>query len=594
MKKITIICLLIGLFLPFSQIGASDQGFPVNATNDSYNQDQFSVSGKYIVYSNKSGEKYELYLYDRTTGSKELLATQYGVAFEPAIDGQNLVWVETSYGKNVIWYNLETKVKNKIAKPNSYSHDIHPRVKGNLITFMRWNFLDNVSSIMYYQIAQDKLDGLIITRNTHQTNQNNDNDRIVWQDDSSKLNEIYTYDLATKKTKILIQNGLNHYFPTLSAQHVAWDSNNAIYVFNLLDNSLQVVGSNNYANFNSDLDGQNVVYQSYRGGNYDIYLYNLQTRSEVQITNSPADDEVPQLDGQVVTWKRKTVDGSYDIYYQNITSGTEKLYSQLTFKTLSANRVEISWPLTNTDQYVMGVMYRATKANEQGQVVAERIIGNSYIDSYLDLKQTYYYTLHLIDSSGRESENSNRYAYRPGFKKLVKLVNSPSVYLIDGQEYHVISTREMFNYYKFKDQDVQTIDQSELDQYVYRGTLLFPSGTLLKTSEDPAVYLVYNNVMRPFESAEVFLRTGYAWNLIKNVPRESFSSYQKGEKLTLKEFVHPDGALIRYSNQPTVYLMEGGRRRAITSEKTFQKFGFKWSDVIFVPTYWQYPDGLVL
>lgn len=595
MKKFILICLLLGLFSPLFAVNAtSNMGVAVNATNDSNYQDQFAVSGDYLVYSDKLGDRYDLYLLNLKDNSKLLLATQQWVTFDPAIDGKNIVWVEHSYGKSIIWYNIDTKIKTAIARQTGYTHDIHPDVQGNIITFTRWNFVDNISNIMFYKIDQRVLDGVFSVANSRQTNQANNANNVVWQDDRNKLNEIYLYNFNTKQTKVLGQNGLNHYFPKVAGQNVVWQSNNAIYAYNLDSNSLQVIGSNNYANFNADVSGQNVVYQSIRHGNHDIYLYNLKTKSEVQITTDPQDDDHPILDGDRLFWTKRNAEGSVDIYYQSISAYIEKLYSRLSFRTLAANRVEISWPQADPEKYSASMLYRSTAVNEQGRLIADHVNTNSYIDGYLDLKQTYYYTLHLIDKEGRELVGDRAYAYQPGARKLVKLANSPSVYLVDGQEYYVISSRSMFNYFQFNDKDVRTIYQSELDQYSYKGSLLFPSGSLLKVDYDPAVYLVYDNTVRPFESAEVFLRAGYAWNMIKKVRPEIFSSYQRGDKLTLQNFTHSNGALFRYSNQPTVFLMENGKRRAISSEKVFNTYGFRWSDVIYSPTYWQYPDGPAL
>ena len=81
---------------------------------------------------------------------------------------------------------------------------------------------------MFYKIDQRVLDGVFSVANSRQTNQANNANNIVWQDDRNKLNEIYLYNFNTKQTKVLGQNGLNHYFPKVAGQNVVWQSNNAL------------------------------------------------------------------------------------------------------------------------------------------------------------------------------------------------------------------------------------------------------------------------------------------------------------------------------------------------------------------------------
>jgi len=55
-----------------------------------------------------------------------------------------------------------------------------------------------------------------------------------------------------------------------------------------------------------------------------------------------------------------------------------------------------------------------------------------------------------------------------------------------------------------------------------------------------------------------------------------------------------DGTLIKYPDQPGVYLIQGGQKRAFASGEIFEKLGFKWEDVIEIPVEEIYPDGLII
>ncbi len=53
--------------------------------------------------------------------------------------------------------------------------------------------------------------------------------------------------------------------------------------------------------------------------------------------------------------------------------------------------------------------------------------------------------------------------------------------------------------------------------------------------------------------------------------------YREGAFLKL-----PDGTLVRSIENPTVYVIADGKRRAIDSEQTFNDYGYAWDTIIFV------------
>jgi flagellar basal body-associated protein FliL len=52
-----------------------------------------------------------------------------------------------------------------------------------------------------------------------------------------------------------------------------------------------------------------------------------------------------------------------------------------------------------------------------------------------------------------------------------------------------------------------------------------------------------------------------------------------------------NGTLIKYPNQPEVYLIENNKKRAFVSGEVFERLGFKWEDVIEIPLEEEYEDG---
>lgn len=68
-----------------------------------------------------------------------------------------------------------------------------------------------------------------------------------------------------------------------------------------------------------------VVWQDYRNGNYDIFAYDLDTRSEYQITSEPHDQVAPSIYGNKIVWEDHRNGGWWngDIYMYNLSTGEE-------------------------------------------------------------------------------------------------------------------------------------------------------------------------------------------------------------------------------------------------------------------------------
>ncbi len=55
-----------------------------------------------------------------------------------------------------------------------------------------------------------------------------------------------------------------------------------------------------------------------------------------------------------------------------------------------------------------------------------------------------------------------------------------------------------------------------------------------------------------------------------------------------------DGTLIKYTSQPEIYLIENNQKRAFKSGEIFESLGFKWEDVIEISVDEVYPDGPII
>lgn len=92
---------------------------------------------------------------------------------------------------------------------------------------------------------------------------------------------------------------------------------------------------------------------------------------------------------------------------------------------------------------------------------------------------------------------------------------------------------------------------------------------LIKTANDPKVFLVDNNRRVHIPNPSIFEAGGYKWSDIKTVTQKEMSSI-------------PDTALIKSPIDAKVYLVKDGAKQWIPDETTFLSAGLKWSDIILI------------
>ena len=111
-------------------------------------------------------------------------------------------------------------------------------------------------------------------------------DTVVWADNYFGDMDIYAADLS----------------PTLNAG--ISDPNKPVEF---------AIAANEAEQTNPDINGNIVVWQDNRNGDWDIYGYNLTTRQEFQITDNPYDQTNPAVSGNTVVWEDNR-DGNLQIF----------------------------------------------------------------------------------------------------------------------------------------------------------------------------------------------------------------------------------------------------------------------------------------
>lgn len=163
----------------------------------------------------------------------------------------------------------------------------------------------------------------------------------------------------------------------------------------------------------------------------------------------------------------------------------------------------------------------------------------------------------------------------PAEGTLVKSKDSPAVYIIASNEKRLLSAF-VFKQRGYKFANILTAEPGELDSYP-TGTMMPPlDGTLVKATEEPAVYYVGNGILSPV-SYFVFTNSGFKFKDVMSVPKAELSTWS----ISAKPLPPPSGLLVKGKNSPAVYYLESGVRRPV-SYAVFVSSRYEFKNVITI------------
>ncbi|MDP2939726.1 MAG: hypothetical protein Q8O13_06600 [Candidatus Omnitrophota bacterium] len=132
------------------------------------------------------------------------------------------------------------------------------------------------------------------------------------------LQFVHTIQVAIETPIIQITtNPADQRYPDISGDRIVWEDyrngNSDIYLYDLLTNEERRITTHPAAQWYPAISGDRIVWMDLRNGNYDIYLYDLSTHTEQQITTNPADQRYPAISGNRIVWQDYR-SGNWDIY----------------------------------------------------------------------------------------------------------------------------------------------------------------------------------------------------------------------------------------------------------------------------------------
>jgi Tol biopolymer transport system component len=158
-----------------------------------------------------------------------------------------------------------------------------------------------------------------------------DGNYVVFVSDRDGDEDLYLYDMASKEIRRITDNAAQDFTPSISPEgkEVVYVSNRddpykwEIYAIGVDDGRIRRLTDNTYwdgfPRFTAN--GQSIVFSSKRNGSEDIYVMRRDGGAQELLFSSPADDNDPTLVQEDLFFKSQ-MDGEWEIYQYNLRTKT--------------------------------------------------------------------------------------------------------------------------------------------------------------------------------------------------------------------------------------------------------------------------------
>lgn len=165
----------------------------------------------------------------------------------------------------------------------------------------------------------------------------------------------------------------------------------------------------------------------------------------------------------------------------------------------------------------------------------------------------------------------------------------PAIYAMENNRRRHIVSAAVFKAMGFSTRNIRKVSEQELAGIPGGPAITDASkkldGTLVRTKENPAIYILENGQRRHIAEWNVFQANGYAWGDVKIISQAEMDSYPPGATMVLR-----DGLLVKANGRPGVWVAEDGKLRQVRSMAVFNTLGYQWSWVKTVSA--QYLDSV--
>jgi beta propeller repeat protein len=271
------------------------------------------VWGDRLVYADETYSDLDIFLFDMHNMTEVQLTDEPGDQEKPKIWGNNIVWSYWDYTETDIYlYNLKTGGPVQIT-PDGSSQYLGGIWEDRIV------WLDERHanpSVYLYNITTGTERKVVDLVKGGFGFPDISGDKIVYTDDEDDDydSEVYLYDVSTDENIRISGLSYSNEYPSIAGDFVVYEQEQSI------DRTLVVVKDINGLDrryispiqdiriTNVDIDNNKVVWGDTRDGNYEIYLYDLDTGIEKRITNNRPLDHDVHIHGDRLVWGGDTAD----------------------------------------------------------------------------------------------------------------------------------------------------------------------------------------------------------------------------------------------------------------------------------------------
>ncbi|MGZ3438127.1 MAG: hypothetical protein ACXVDD_01340 [Polyangia bacterium] len=278
-------------------------------------QDAPALSGAGVVWTNYDGTQFDIYYQDVSVAGgtpTNLTGSMPGDQFLEDIDRGTVVFTNSKPGaasSDILTIDANTKVVTNIASGGTSVNFAHPAIGANWIVFERItgqydiDLADRASGVSPgFQVTFDSADQRVprVSGNV-----------VVYEDYNANPN------VASVAACIIGTAGCNTFTvatvgrqPDIDGDNVVFIGKDAagvdqVYLYNIPSTSVPPTAITNVVSVKSQprISGNRVVWNDKRGGDYDIYSYDLTAKTETKIVGTVGVDEtLGDIDGDRVVY----------------------------------------------------------------------------------------------------------------------------------------------------------------------------------------------------------------------------------------------------------------------------------------------------